>query len=840
MFGGNGSTVIDLNAAQGSFSADANGGFTVPAEVLFHGDFKRAGNDLKIVGEHGKAFVVHDYFKTDQHHTLFAPDGAALSGDVVAALAGPLAPGEYAQATPPQSDAQPIGRVATEQGTAIAVRNGVAVTLNVGDAVLKGDVIQTQGNSAVGIILGDGSTFSMGANARMVLSDYVYNPAPGSANASLVNLVQGSITFIAGQIAHTGDMKVGTPVATMGIRGTAVQVDIDVNLGTTKLSVLIEPGDRVGQFDIFSLNGQLLAHVDNATNQWTVTPSGPLEAIATEVLKSPAQMQQALVAVQNAFQTQAIGQTILQQQPVPPSQNNQQPDPNQPNQNPTQNTPKTQIASTDLSTTTIKIDATETSNGTTTHVDVVKPLDNSPATIPLVLTPPVALPPPPPAPPAPPINLQSFFEIGSANLVVTLADNHAQFLSTAGIFFFTDLAGDTHILTPVAHPGVFGQLSLALTSDTSGTSTEGQIAYTYLVSHNSVALLAQGQTHSDVYDVKITDAAGNVTSTEFTVVLLGANDTPVLTLPGATASTQNGATIALTGAHVTDPDNGDVITLNVSVAHGTLSPVDITLPAGVTVDDGDGSDGTLQVHGSAAAISQLLADGVNYTPTAGFANDTMTVTVHDSLGASDSKQVAITNNTSAAGGSVFTLLAADFTTAIDGTLSNVVAGDAVSISTPQSSGYLGVFGHGTGTNTWSFSASTTQLTSLADHTQSYIITDFSHPAGNQTVSVSVGASDQFQFVFNPGSGAHEMMNFFLATDQTGNYAGETVDLTAFHNGLGGSLTLSDVLADLTTDTHGNAVVNLGGSDSVTFHGVSAAIVQAQADHIFALHQQTVV
>jgi hypothetical protein len=101
MFGGDGSTFVDLHAATATAGFDPAGGFTVPAEFLFHGEYKRAGNDLKIIGEHGKAFVVHDYFKPGHLHTLFAPDGAALTGDIVAALAGPLAPGQYAQATPP-------------------------------------------------------------------------------------------------------------------------------------------------------------------------------------------------------------------------------------------------------------------------------------------------------------------------------------------------------------------------------------------------------------------------------------------------------------------------------------------------------------------------------------------------------------------------------------------------------------------------------------------------------------------------------------------------------------------------------------------------------------------
>ena len=92
-----------------------------------------------------------------------------------------VAPGQYAQAggAPAPSDAQPIGRVATVSGNATAVRNGVAVTLNVGDAVYKGDVVQTAGNSAVGVIFGDGTTFNLTANARMVLNEFVYNPAPG-------------------------------------------------------------------------------------------------------------------------------------------------------------------------------------------------------------------------------------------------------------------------------------------------------------------------------------------------------------------------------------------------------------------------------------------------------------------------------------------------------------------------------------------------------------------------------------------------------------------------------------------------------------------------------------
>ena len=192
---------------------------TIPdADLLYAGDFKRAGNDL-ILSDDKQKFVVHDYFKFDKHPTLASPRGGTVTPDVVLALAGSLTPGQYAQATTPQAQAEAIGRVVTISGNVVAIRNGVSVTLNTGDAVLKGDVLQTGGNSALAVTFNDGATFNLGADARIALSEFVYDPN-GTDNSSVINLVRGQLSFISGQIAHTGDMKVVTPVATMGIRGT--------------------------------------------------------------------------------------------------------------------------------------------------------------------------------------------------------------------------------------------------------------------------------------------------------------------------------------------------------------------------------------------------------------------------------------------------------------------------------------------------------------------------------------------------------------------------------------------------------------------------------------------
>jgi hypothetical protein len=57
----------------------------------------------------------------------------------------------------------------------------------------------------------------------------------------LFNLSKGTFTFVAGNVAKTGDMKIDTPVATMGIRGTTPHVEISDD-GSVRFSTLIEEG----------------------------------------------------------------------------------------------------------------------------------------------------------------------------------------------------------------------------------------------------------------------------------------------------------------------------------------------------------------------------------------------------------------------------------------------------------------------------------------------------------------------------------------------------------------------------------------------------------------------
>ncbi|WP_244659429.1 FecR domain-containing protein [Bradyrhizobium guangdongense] len=243
-----------------SFTAKAHGhvpdGAVVIADpnLIFHGEFKRTGLDL-VLSHDGHDVVVHDYFRGDKRAAIASPDGAHLTGDIVSALTGYV---QVAQAAPGAAAAQVIGHVTKLTGSATAIRNGVSVVLNNGDNVEKGDVVSTGSESTLGITFVDGTVFGLSSNARMVLNEMVYDPN-GSNNSSLLSLVAGTITFVAGETAKHGDMKIDTPVATMGIRGTAVLTEINFVVPAgggdpqpqANFQVLVEPNGTTGSYILF-------------------------------------------------------------------------------------------------------------------------------------------------------------------------------------------------------------------------------------------------------------------------------------------------------------------------------------------------------------------------------------------------------------------------------------------------------------------------------------------------------------------------------------------------------------------------------------------------------------
>jgi VCBS repeat-containing protein len=280
---------VHVGTVSGHAPADA---IIIPdAHLLFTGDFKRAGVDLVVSGD-GHEVVLHDYFKGEKRAALASPDGAHLTGDIINALTGHT---QFAQADGSASVAQVIGHVTKLTGTATAIRNGVSIILNQGDNVNKGDVVASGSDSTLGITFIDGTVFGLASNAKMVLNEMIYDPN-GSDNKSLISLVQGTISFVAGATAKHGDMKVDTPVATMGIRGTAVLVEIDFTVPANggappaKFQVLVEPDGTTGSYILFDKTTLTpIATVNQAGTQTIVNGQGGVNFLSSAQLSADAQ-----------------------------------------------------------------------------------------------------------------------------------------------------------------------------------------------------------------------------------------------------------------------------------------------------------------------------------------------------------------------------------------------------------------------------------------------------------------------------------------------------------------------------------------------------------------------
>ncbi len=141
----------------------------------------------------------------------------------------------------------PIGKVATLEGSASIQRKVVvaAVTnvsglleVKAGDLVYLGDLVHTAPASKLGLVFADGTALNVFSDAQVELNEFVYVPE-GKRNSSVFNLVKGTFTVIGGKMARTGEMRMNTAVATLGIRGTAAHIVVGDD-GSVRFSTLVE------------------------------------------------------------------------------------------------------------------------------------------------------------------------------------------------------------------------------------------------------------------------------------------------------------------------------------------------------------------------------------------------------------------------------------------------------------------------------------------------------------------------------------------------------------------------------------------------------------------------
>jgi hypothetical protein len=192
---------------------------------------------------------------------------AAASGR----MAWPTALRAQDQASSRQGAGDQIGQVATLQGSATVARGGPAVALRVNDFILKNDALETGVSSTLGVTFDDETTFSLSANTRITINEFVYQQG-GSGNAALFTVARGTAAFLASKVASTGDMKIATPIATMGIRGTTGVVDVP-EAGTTgepRIKLYADADGHVGRIEVFDRQGARLGVLSQGSSAFAL------------------------------------------------------------------------------------------------------------------------------------------------------------------------------------------------------------------------------------------------------------------------------------------------------------------------------------------------------------------------------------------------------------------------------------------------------------------------------------------------------------------------------------------------------------------------------------------
>jgi len=118
------------------------------------------------------------------------------------------------------AEAPVIGNAQRLTPEAGARLEGETRELAVGAELHRDEQVWTTGGGRLDIQFADGSTVSLGENARMVLDEFVL-PEDG-AGSQVLRSVTGALRFVGGAIdsSKPGATKIVTPMATMVVRGT--------------------------------------------------------------------------------------------------------------------------------------------------------------------------------------------------------------------------------------------------------------------------------------------------------------------------------------------------------------------------------------------------------------------------------------------------------------------------------------------------------------------------------------------------------------------------------------------------------------------------------------------
>ena len=129
--------------------------------------------------------------------------------------------------TAARADGPQIAQVKTVSGDVVIVRGAARLAATRGDPLFEKDTIETGADGSIGITFIDNTVMSAGPNSEVGLEEYRFDSS-NFRGAMLTDIHEGTLSMISGDIARSapGAMKVKTPKAILGVRGTRFVIQV--------------------------------------------------------------------------------------------------------------------------------------------------------------------------------------------------------------------------------------------------------------------------------------------------------------------------------------------------------------------------------------------------------------------------------------------------------------------------------------------------------------------------------------------------------------------------------------------------------------------------------------
>lgn len=183
-----------------------------------------------------------------------------------------------------------IGAVSELEGQGQIKRtNGTKIDLEQSLDVFSYDEVMTgQGRTAIDFI--DDTRVEVTEHSKLIIDEFVYDPANNEGGLTLT-AVLGTVRYASGQIAkdYKENVKIKTPTATIGVRGTDFAMIVD-ELGGSTIILLPSCNSNgncvVGEISVDSNMGQVILNQAFQATRVEVAERKPTPAITIEIDES--------------------------------------------------------------------------------------------------------------------------------------------------------------------------------------------------------------------------------------------------------------------------------------------------------------------------------------------------------------------------------------------------------------------------------------------------------------------------------------------------------------------------------------------------------------------------